>query len=250
MSFRLRQLELRVQTGEGLFGTTLKFDRGLVLLRANNSMGKSTCIQAIVYALGLEKMLGPSSSVPLPHVMTQYVEFQSREIPVLESEVLLEMENRTGEFLTIRRSIVGGNDQRLISAWDCPKLTDPSSVGSQNDYFVRDPGAAQSEVGFFHKLSRFLNWKLPTVHRFNGSECPLYLETIFPLFIVEQKHGWSGIQGNLPTYFGIREMAKRTLEFVLNLDAARLGEERQQIEQEEVDLKNRWKNLIELLKSD
>ena len=247
MSLRLRQLVLRVQTGEGLYGTRIQFGDGLVLLRANNNMGKSTCLQAIIYALGLERMLGPSSSIPLPHAMTRYVEDGNREIPVIESEVLLEIENHRGERLAIQRSVLGQRDDRLISTWDGPKLTDPLGTFAQRDYFVRDPGAAQSEAGFSRRLAEFVGWKLPNVRRFNGAECPLYLEAICPLFFVEQKHGWSGIQSNLPTYFGIREMAKRSVEFVLNLDAARIIEERQQIEQAEAELRSRWKNLIVLV---
>lgn len=247
MSLRLRQLHLRVQTEQGLYGTRIPFGDGLTLLRADNNMGKSTCVQAIIYALGLEKMLGPSSAIPLPHVMTKYVEENGRELPVLESEVLLEIENHKGEFLTIQRSATGTRDTRLVSTWAGPKLSNPDSPFAQRDYFVRDPGAAQHEAGFFKMFADFLGWSLPTVRKFNGAECPLYLETIFPLFIVEQKHGWSGIQANLPTFFGIREMAKRTVEFVLDLDSARLAEERQRLEYEEADLRNRWKNLVSLV---
>ncbi len=249
MSLRLRMLVLHVQTSEGLYGARVPFGDGLVLLRANNNMGKSTCVQAIIYALGLERMLGPSSSIPLPHVMTKYVEDGNRELAVLESEVLLQVENEKGDSLTVRRSVVGDRDHRLVSTWDGPQLTAPSPEYSQRDYFVRDPGAAQNEAGFYRKLADFIGWDIPTVRRFNGSECPLYLEAIFPLFIVEQKHGWSGIQSNLPTYLGIREMAKRSIEFVLNLDAANLVEERQQIEQLEIDLKTRWRNVRQVASS-
>jgi hypothetical protein len=141
-----------VQTGEGLFGTTLKFEDGLVLLRANNSMGKSTCIQAIIYALGLEKMLGPSSSIPLPHVMTRYVEEGNREIQALESQVLLEVENRAGEHLTIQRSVLGARDPRLVSTWDAPKLTNPSSPTLENVVNGRD-------TPFCQQLTRRNDWK-------------------------------------------------------------------------------------------
>jgi hypothetical protein len=247
MSLRLRQLVLRVQTGEGLYGTRIEFGNGLVLLRADNNMGKSTCVQAIIYALGLERMLGPSSSIPLPHAMTKYVEDGEKEIPVLESEVLLEIENKHRERLAIQRSVFGQRDERLVSTWDGPKLTEPTGAFTQRDYFVRDPGAAQNEAGFSRRLAEFVGWQLPNVRRFNGTECPLYLEAICPLFFVEQKHGWSGIQANLPTYFGIREMAKRSVEFVLNLDAARMIEERQEIEQAQGELRSRWKNLLNIV---
>ncbi|MBL0175139.1 MAG: hypothetical protein IPP94_07735 [Ignavibacteria bacterium] len=243
MSLRLRQLHLRVQTGEGLFGTRIQFNDGLVLLRADNTMGKSTCVQAIIYALGLEKMLGPSSTIPLPHVMTAYLNDGEKEIRVLESEVLLEIENHKGESLTIQRSVIGERDPRLVSTWEGARLTNPNESLPKRDFYARDPGSAQNESGFTRKLAEFVGWQLPMVRRFNGTECPLYLEAVCPLFVVEQKHGWAGIQSNLPTYFGIRDMAKRCIEFVLNLDAARLADERQRLEQEETILKNRWKNL-------
>jgi hypothetical protein len=247
MSLRLRQLQLRVQTGEGLYGARIEFDDGLVILRADNSMGKSTCVQAIIYALGLERMLGPSSDVPLPHVMTRYVEDGVRELTVLESEVLLEIANSRGEALTIKRGVVGERDTRLISTWEGGKLSNPDDRFTQLDYFVRDPGAATHPAGFHTRLARFLGWELPVVTRFSGSDCPLYLEAIFPLFVVEQKHGWAGIQANLPTFLGIREVAKRALEFVLNLDAAGLAEQRQRLEQEESQLRSNWKTATSAL---
>ncbi len=157
--------------------------------------------------------------------------------------MLLEIENHKGEFLTIQRTVVGGRDPRLASTWEGARLTNPTDSFAQRDYYVRDAGSALNEAGFLRNLAEFIGWELPTVRRFNGSECPLYLEAICPLFILEQKHGWAGIQANLPTYFAIREMAKRCVEFVLNLDAARFIEERQRLEQEEAELKNRWKNL-------
>jgi hypothetical protein len=209
-------------------------------------MGKSTCVQAIIYALGLERMLGPSSAIPLPHVMTAYLDDGQKDLQVLESEVLLEIENHKGEVFTIQRPVIGESDARLVSTWAGARLTNPTASLPKRDYYLRDAGSAQNEAGFLHKLAEFVGWQLPTVRRFNDSECPLYLEAICPLFIVEQKHGWSGIQANLPTYFAIREMAKRCVEFVLNLDAARFIEERQRLVQEEAQLKNRWKNLTSI----
>ena len=84
-------------------------------------MGKSTCIQAIIYALGLERMLGPSINVPLPHAMTDYIENETPSLPVLESEVLLEIDNDRGESLTILRGVVSERDTRLITTWDGAK---------------------------------------------------------------------------------------------------------------------------------
>jgi hypothetical protein len=243
----LQTLQIRIQTTDGLYGTTLTFEEGLNILWADNNMGKSTCLLSIIYALGLERMLGPSSDIPLPHVFTHFVEDDGKELTVLQSEVLLEIRNKTGDTMTIQRGVVGERDRRLVSTWNGPKLSSPTNSYAQSDFFLRDAGSATHEAGFHTRLANFLGWVLPTVTRFNGTTCPLYLEAIFPLFVVEQKHGWGGIQANFPTFLGIREGSKRALEFVLNVDAAKVIEEKQRLDQEEEQLRNQWKNLTALL---
>jgi len=120
VSLRLRQLRLRALTGAIVFGVDLRFDDGLVVLRADNTSGKSTCINAILYALGVEGMLGTSYAVPLPHAMTHSIEApDGSEHPVLESYVVLEIENAGGDVLTIKRMAKSqGIDERLITAWN------------------------------------------------------------------------------------------------------------------------------------
>ena len=82
---------------------------GLTVISAENTRGKSTLVQAIIFALGLEKMLSPRREVPLPRVMT--VELQETvggpDIPVLASQVLLEVENGKGDVITLQRSAKG-----------------------------------------------------------------------------------------------------------------------------------------------
>jgi hypothetical protein len=65
MSLRIRRLKLLVVTEKGDFGADIKFPDGLVLLRADNTSGKSTCLKAMIYALGLERMFGPANQPPL-----------------------------------------------------------------------------------------------------------------------------------------------------------------------------------------
>jgi len=75
---------------------------------------------------------------------------------------------------------------------DGPILSEPVNGLRQSTYFVRRPGSAQREAGFHHWLAEFVGWQLPEVARYDGGTSPLYLETIFPLFFVEQKRGWAG----------------------------------------------------------
>lgn len=245
MTLRIRAVELRVMTADGLFGCHFEFAKGLVVLHAGNTMGKSTCMQAILYALGLEGMLSSSYAIPLAHAMTHTIEDDagvSRK--VLESSVLLEIENGAGDILSMQRMVKAQNiNTKLIKTWLGPKVTDPRGTYKQLDRFVRIEGAAQRADGFHHALTKFLGWELPMVTRYQAPPGPLYLECIFPLLMIEQKHGWSGIQSRMPTHLGIREPQKRAIEFLLELRQFKVEMERQNLEQRLQETKIEWANV-------
>lgn len=241
MNLRLRHLKLEVITETGPFGASLPFKKGLNVVRADNSGGKSTCMKAIVYALGLERMYGPANHAPLPPSMTHLIEEGSQEIPVLESSIYLELENSAGEVVTIFRKVAGTSerDWRLITLFEGPALTKPGQYSSRSLY-VRDPGAATREDGFHSYLEKFLGWRLPEVVKFNGDVVPLYLEAVLPLFYVEQKFGWAAIQATTPKYFQIREVEKRALEFLLDLEAYKREVDKQKVLQEISVAEQKW----------
>ncbi len=49
---RLRRLRLHVQTSDGPYGTEIDFPDGLVVVWADNSMGKSTCVRSVLVIIG------------------------------------------------------------------------------------------------------------------------------------------------------------------------------------------------------
>lgn len=216
---KINSLRLSAETENGSVSRKLDFTTGLNLLRADNTSGKSTALQGIIYALGLEGMLGPSHRVPLPHAMTDQVSVNGVVGTVTRSGVELEIENAAGDAICVSRPVVDPiKHQNLVSVDSGPSLTVPSRY-SKADYFVRRQGAAQNMAGFHRYLADFLGLTLPQVTRMDGSEGPLYLETLFPYFFVEQKHGWSGIQARIPSHLGIRDVGKRTAEYILGLEA-------------------------------
>lgn len=242
MSLRIRRLKLVVVTDKGNFGTDIPFPDGLVLLRADNTTGKSTCIKAMVYALGLERMFGPANQPPLTPAMTSLLEEGAEEHSVIESRVFLEIQNHRGETLTIRRQVTGSEEQdwRLVTVWEGAVLSTAGQDRPGKPFYVRDPGSATCENGFHTKLAEFLGWQLPEVMKYDGTIVPLYMECILPLFYVEQRHGWSSIQATTPRYFQIRDVDKKAIEFLLNLDACARDIERQRLAQEESELKKTW----------
>ena len=57
LGLTILNLEIIVNTDGGVFSTKIPFHKGLNIIRAENSSGKSTCINAIAYGLGLEAIL-------------------------------------------------------------------------------------------------------------------------------------------------------------------------------------------------
>ncbi len=245
-------LKLRSITAKTVFGVDLDFTSGLNIVQANNTSGKSTCLQAIIYVLGLERSLSANLSVPLPFAMRERIQETKDEAyqEVLQSYVEIEVKNHEDKKLRIKRSIVGDAATKLISTWT---TGDADSNGQtrelQRDFFVHDPGAATRKSGFHHYLAEFLGWDLPLVPRFDGAECPLYLETLFPMFFVEQKRGWSSVQGPLPTYFRIQDINRRVLEFVLNLNVGKVRRKRTELNKRISVLESDWSNKRSVLAS-
>lgn len=245
---KINRLKIISRTNEGNFGVDIPFTDGLNIIRADNTLGKSTCVQSIVYALGLEGTLGPSRKNPLKSALTSKLKkADGRYALVTESRVCLEISNSKGEIITVSRSGIEDKN-RVISVYS--KKIDSivfSSDTSFTDYFVRDPGAAVRERGFHNFLENYLGIEDPQVIKYDGSTCPLYLESIFSVNYVEQTRGWGGILNILPTYLGIKDLANRVLEYNLDLDIQENNKRRQQLLAKKDDLESTWTVTVEKL---
>jgi hypothetical protein len=239
MTLQIRHLNLRIVTSNGLFGVEIPFETGLFVLHADNTSGKSTCLQSILYALALEGMMGPSQQIPLPPVATDFLEYEGITYEVLESEVLLEISNGT-DILTVRRQIKGNQNRHLVNVWEGAMLSQTSNSYMSRDYIVREPGGASREVGFHRLLAEFIGWQLPNVPTYDENETLLYMETLFPFMFVEQKHGWTNLRNRLPTYFRIKDLNRRAFEYLLDLDAQEIATQKVILKQQESTIKNNW----------
>lgn len=245
---KINRLKIISRTNEGNFGVDINFTYGLNIIRADNTLGKSTCVQSIVYALGLEGTLGPSRKTPLKSALTSKLKKADGGYALIkESRICLEISNSTGETITVSRSGIE-DKSRVISVY-CKNIDsiDFSSDTSFTDYFVRDPGAAVRERGFHNFLENFLGIEDPQVIKYDGNTCPLYLESIFSVNYVEQTRGWGGILNILPTYLGIKDLANRILEYNLDLDIQENNKKRQQLLVRKNNLESIWTVTIEKL---
>ncbi len=244
---RIRHLLIHINTDKGVFGTRQNFADGLNVIRAENYAGKSQLVQSIMYALGMEGMQGPSHAVPLAHALTEYLDYyvngKKLTAKVIDSMVSLEIENRKGKFLTVQRAVAGDRSRHLMTVYEGRALTKKEALSTGRDYYVREGGAASSDLGFHRRLRDFIGWELPMAPRFNEPDCPLYLETIFPLLYVEQKLGWGRLPARYPTWFGIRDLGRRTVEFMLGLDAYATALERIAVNDEIKRLRREWSSV-------
>ncbi|SHF66392.1 ATP-binding protein [Devosia limi] len=235
--FRINNISLRASTAATKFGAEIPLKPGLNIVSARNSAGKSTALQAIIYGLGLERSLSPSLEVPLPYALRQRLH-AAPELAyqdVISSHVELELQNNSGQRVLLHRDIVGGAERKLIRA-----TIYSGEHAEKRDFFVHDPGAAQNEDGFHKFLEKFLGWTLPSVPTFDGREVLLYVEAIFPMLFVEQKRGWSTIQGPLPTHFKIQDLNRRVMEFLLDLDVAKLRRRQSELRLQLSELTSQW----------
>ena len=159
---RLRHLQIQIETSNGPYGIVIPFRNGMTVIRADNSSGKSTCLMAILYGLGLEGMLGTSHRPPFAEVMFDSLLDGQQHVSVIESFVRLEIENDQGEFLTAKRFVSRNIDidaskvRQLVQVVEGGAITHPTTTFPSRDYFVRIPFAAQSESGFHQRLAKFV----------------------------------------------------------------------------------------------
>ncbi|WP_028061198.1 SMC family protein [Candidatus Solirubrobacter pratensis] len=246
MRIKLIASALVVETERGRFSTRIDFEEGVNVVSAHNNRGKTTALMSVIYALGLEGMVGPGDPMPLkPAAYELVADADGTELPVLSSYVMLELENADGKRLTAQRYLKHERFKRdLVRTWEAGKLTDPQADVPVRERYTRVPGAAQNEAGWHTQLTRFLGWQLPRVTTWTGDSVPLYMQSFWPLLFVEQSRGWASIFGAIPRYLRIRDPGRRAVEFLLQLDAYERARRREELLARDAALTNRWRSAV------
>ncbi|RBW41696.1 hypothetical protein DS885_15885 [Psychromonas sp. B3M02] len=205
------------------YGYRIPFSSGLNIIRGDNSSGKSTFVNSLIYALGMEEIIGSKGNTSLPYALKNKFDLDGVNILVHNSVVYLELENRLGTVITLKRVIKSDDiDTKLIQVLEGAYLTDNSLTNIKSQYtFLHDAGSAQDEErGFFAYLESFLGLKLPSLSDNKGKETKLYLQSVFSALLVEQKRGWTDYIANIP-YYGVSGMREKVGSFLLDLDIFR-----------------------------
>lgn len=234
----IKAIHIEIQTDSGPFGFFTKLNRNLNIIRGRNSAGKSTIVHAIMYAMGMEELLGAQNENALTYALKDYLEHEGLKHQIQNSRVTIEIENNS-KTITLRRSI---REHRLStklirvqeSAWLTKGETAPTIYK-----FIHDANSAQIDEGFFKYFENFLDLKLPLVPRTNNKPTKLYLQYIFAAMIIEQKRGWTDYIANLP-YFGVRDARIKIVDFLVGTDVFETDAKRDALDQESKQIYEEW----------
>lgn len=244
----IRGVKLRATTNEGEYGFSFNFARTLTIVRAKNSSGKSTLFNSLLYGLGMEELVGGKNEKVLPYALKEHIEYDGRRILVTASEVLLEIESRSGEVVTLRRAIRDAvRDPKLIEVFAGAHVTEGRTLGEARPTYVHDGGGAKRPEGFHRFLETFLGLSLPRVPTTNGGETKLYLQAVFAALAVEQKRGWTDYIANIP-FYGIRDARTKVVEFLLGLDIFETNAARNRLNVESGEIDADWRKAYEELR--
>lgn len=238
---QVNRIRIVVNTIEGTYGADVSFSKGLNVIRGDNTTGKSTLLQCMLYCFGFEQLLGDRNEKTMQSVLKDVIEDGPRKVNVLQSEVFMEIANDRGEVITINRSVKNGSrDARLVDVYTGAMNVDGTVPGDLRSMYVHDPGAARDGVYGFHAfLESFMGLALPLVRYVDGRESKLYIQTIAPASLIEQKRGWSDFLATIP-YFGLRSPEKRVVEFILAMDVLETAKRKQIVLAQRQDIQVRW----------
>ncbi|MCG3743185.1 hypothetical protein EXA18_06735 [Vibrio cincinnatiensis] len=232
------------------YGYSISFVPGLNIVRGDNSSGKSTFVNSLIYALGMEEIIGAKGNASLPYALKERFDFNGEEKRVSGSSVYLEIENKSGTVITLKRAIVSSEvDSKVIQIIEGAYLSQPNNNSLTSKYtFLHDGGSAQDpERGFFAYLERFLGLELPKLSDNKGKETRLYLQSVFAALLIEQKRGWTDYIANIP-YYGVSGMREKVASFLLDLDSFRNAKKLSEHQSARAVIVSRWAETTTTLK--
>jgi hypothetical protein len=246
----IRAIKLRAITEKGDFGFSFSFARNLTIIRGSNSSGKSTLVNSMLYAIGMEEIIGGKGERVLPYSVKDYFEYNDVRVNIAASKVLIEIENSSGQIITLRRAIRDEvRDSKLVEVFNGAHLTSGEELGVAIPTYLHDPGSARKQEGFHRYLETFLGIELPQVATTNGGETKLYLQAVFAALAVEQKRGWTDYIANIP-FYSIRDARTRVVEYLLGLSVFETSAQRNRLDTEAVAINSDWRRIADELRRD
>ena len=242
IGLQLERFKIVINTTGGEYGFECEFKSGLNIVRGNNSSGKSTLVNSLIYSLGMEEILGGKGEKTLPYALKEYVESENKDkIKIVSSYVYLQISNKNSDVVTLKRAINSTDkDTKLIEVIHGDYLSGKDRKFQISPKYLHDKGSAQNAAsGYFTFLENFVGLNLPFVSGANGGEVKLYIQTIFSALIIEQKRGWTDYIANTP-YYAIRDVRTKIVEFILGLDVFENERLKSTLTSDLADIQSKW----------
>ena len=242
IGLQLERFKIVLNTTGGEYGFECEFKSGLNIVRGNNSSGKSTLVNSLIYSLGMEEILGGKGEKTLPYALKEYVESEKKDkIKIVSSYVYLQISNKNSDVVTLKRAINSTDkDTKLIEVIHGGYLSGKDREFEISPKYLHDKGSAQNAAsGYFTFLENFVGLSLPFVPGANGAEVKLYIQTIFSALLIEQKRGWTDYIANTP-YYAIRDVRTKIVEFILGLDVFKNERVKSSLTSDLADIQSKW----------
>src|SRR5580658_170427 len=224
---RLSFVEVSGVSSEGAFSGRFDFGTGVQIVSAKNSFGKSLAAKAIAWCLGVEVMFGvpPNDTAFFPDAVCAELDFpEAAGATVQSSRCSIGLIHSDGRSLVLTRDIVGGDRTHIEAVESAPGSNEPRRSVLQ----TRRQSMQDATGGFQHFFFEWMRWPRTNVLTFAGDTSEIYLENLAPLFYIEQKEGWTGLQALQISRYSqlqIREIATEYLLGALDRIAQRVSDQ-------------------------
>lgn len=206
------------------FGRNLDFSSGLNLVVGDNTSGKTTLVECLLYALGMEELIeGKSGTRSLDKAVREQflcgnTNRHERAWQVKQSYVRLQLSNSKHESITIMRYIQSFDSKRpnVLYVWRTTMIDIKRDL-DKKEYYVHNQGDHNEDYneGFYAFLADFAGLPIIKVPARNKDYTLLYMQTLFSAAYIEQKRGWSDFFANIRS-FNIMNPKQRLVEYIMD----------------------------------
>lgn len=228
---KLDRLEISLQAYESdaperlqKFGRNLDFTSGLNLVVGDNTSGKTTLVECLFYALGMEELIeGKPGNRSLDKAVKEQflcenIYGREEEWVVKGAYVRLQLSNSKHESITIMRYIQSFDSRRpnVLYVWRTPMIDIKRDL-DKKEYYVHNQGDHNEDYneGFYAFLADFAGLPIIQVPARNKDYTLLYMQTLFSAAYIEQKRGWSDFFANIRS-FNIMNPKQRLVEYIMD----------------------------------
>lgn len=235
-----------------MFGRNLDFTSGLNLVVGDNTSGKTTLVECLFYALGMEELIeGKSGNRSIDKAIREQflcgnINGHERAWQVKQSYVRLQLSNSNHEVITIMRYIQSFDlkQPNVLYVWRTPMIDIKRDL-DKKEYYVHNQGDHNEDydVGFYAFLAYFAELPIIKVPARNKDYTLLYMQTLFSAAYIEQKRGWSDFFANIRS-FNIINPKQRLVEYIMDYRTNENLINKIKLSERKKSLEKSWENKV------